>query len=202
MAALQRRRAINSQQNPQDENFRSNFSLCVNEIISSSGTSDAEANKWIKLLRAACPEKRFPSYKSIKKESAISWKQEISCKKPCGSGMCWTLDFAKELTSIVEENLSEILSYSRTRKNDNDLKIPAKFEPKNGLIKIFLILNSDGVRVIKSNKQSLWPLWLALANLPPVARCMYQNNVLAKLWFGSGKPDWDKFFEVNVGLWN
>ena len=62
--------------NPQDENFRLNFSLCVNEIISRSGTSDAEANKWIKLLRAACPEKRFPSYKSIKKESAISETRE------------------------------------------------------------------------------------------------------------------------------
>ena len=174
----------------------------MNEIFSSSRTSDAEANKWIKLLRAACPEKRFPGYKSIKKESAISWKQENICKRPCGSGMCSTLDFVKELTSIVEENLSEILSYSRTRKHDNDLKIPAKFEPKNGLIKIFLILNSDGVRVIKSNKQSLWPLWLAIANLPPVARCMYQNIVLAKLWFDSGKPDWDNFFEVSVGLWN
>ena len=81
MAALQTRRAIKSQKNPPDENFRLNFSLCVNEIISSSGTSDAEANKWIKLLMAACPKKRFPSYKSIKKESAISWKQENICKK-------------------------------------------------------------------------------------------------------------------------
>ena len=76
--------------NPQDENFRLNFSLCVNEIVSSSGTSDAEANKWIKLLRAACPEKRFPSYKSIKRESAIALKQENSCKRPCGAGLCWT----------------------------------------------------------------------------------------------------------------
>ena len=55
-------------------------------------------------------------------------------------------------------------------------------------------MNSDGVRFVKSTPKQLWPVWIALANLPPVLRCSFWNIVLASLWYGHGKPNWDQIF--------
>ena len=57
---------------------------------------------------------------------------------------------------------------------------------------ISLILNSDGVCFVKSSRLQLWPFWLAIANLPPIKRSTYKNIVLAALWRGTTKPDWEK----------
>ena len=44
-----------------------NFLLCVHEIISRHGTSDAEAHDWLKLIRTTFPEKNIPSFKAVKR---------------------------------------------------------------------------------------------------------------------------------------
>ena len=54
-------------------------------------------------------------------------------------------------------------------------------------------MNSDGVRIINSKKRSLSPLWLGILHLAPVLRCKFANIILAKLWLGRGKPDWNVF---------
>ena len=52
-----------------------------------------------------------------------------------------------------------------------------------------LVLNTDGAPVFKSNKLSVWPLWVQLYNLPPLLRASYANICLLGLWHGESKPD-------------
>ena len=59
---------------------------------------------------------------------------------------------------------------------------------------ISLTMNSDGVRIVNSKKRSLWLPLLSVLNLPPILRCKFVNIVVAKLWLGQGKPDWEIFF--------
>ena len=58
-----------------------------------------------------------------------------------------------------------------------------------------LILCSDGVQLFKSNSQSLWPIQLAIANLPPAIRFNIDNLLLAGVWLGPVKPDMAKIVQ-------
>ena len=64
----------------------------------------------------------------------------------------------------------------------------------DGKILIRLIVNTDGALVAKSPPSSAWPLFIAVANLPPRKRQAFQNIVLACLYVGHGHPDFDIFF--------
>ena len=55
-----------------------------------------------------------------------------------------------------------------------------------------LVFNTDGAPVFKSNKLSVWPLWVQIYNLPPVLRSSYANICLMGLWYGESKPDFNK----------
>ena len=160
------------------------------------GTWDAEAHDWLKLIRTVFLEKNIPSFKAVKRETSITKSEEKVQCKPCADRQLWQLDFTKELKNIIYANLKIFENYSSATECENDLILPPTVDPNRNTIKIFLLMISYGVRLINSNKQSLWPIWLAIANLPPVERHMFRNKVLARLWFGSGKPSWDVIFEV------
>ena len=172
----------------------SNFLLRAHEIIANHGTPDNEANEWFNLIRKTFPEKNIPSYKSVKRAHGIT--EEKLRPKPCANGKLWRLEFIEELQNVVQGNIKGIEKYSISKQKGKDLKLPTTFNEAKREINVCLIMNSDGVKVVNSNKQSLWPVWLAVANLPPIKRCMIRNIVLAQLWFGSGKPAWDVVFEV------
>ena len=55
-----------------------------------------------------------------------------------------------------------------------------------------LVINTDGAPVSKSNKLSVWPLWVQIYNLSPVLRSSYANICLMGLWYGESKPDFNK----------
>ena len=84
-----------------------------------------------------------------------------------------------------------------SEKEKQDLKLPridlTNREPQ---FTAHILLNVDGVTLVKSSNCSLWPVWLALANLPPVLRSSFKNLALASLWFGYGKPDWEVVVEM------
>ena len=181
---------------PQSTAGADNFSLCVHEIASLHGTSDAEASSWVNLIRTAFPGSKIPSYKTMKRRYALGKKEEAKYMKKCAEGNLWCLNYMDEIKSIVEENFDSIRKYAVTRSTEDDIRIPYTFENDSATINITLVMNSDGVRIINSGKQSLWPVWLAIANLPPIKRCMFRNIVLARLWFGKGKPCWDELFKV------
>ena len=174
----------------------SNFWLYAHEIIANHGTPDNEANECFKLIRIAFPEKNIHSYKSVKRAHRITTAEEKLRSKPCANGKLWRLEFIEELQNVVQDNIKAIEKYSISKQNGKNLKIPGAFNNAKREINVSLIVNSDYVKVVNSNKQSLWPVWLAVVNLPPIKRCMFRNIVLARLWFGSGKPPWDVVFEV------
>ena len=48
--------------------------------------------------------------------------------------------------------------------------------------------NTDGIPVFKSSKFTIWPLYLAINELPMCKRWRDDNVILAGLWFGHQKP--------------
>ena len=56
-------------------------------------------------------------------------------------------------------------------------------------------LNTDGVRVFKSNRYDIWPLYLSLLELPESIRLLSQNMILASTWHGPKKPNLLNFFK-------
>lgn len=54
---------------------------------------------------------------------------------------------------------------------------------------VSLIWNTDGIPVFKSSKYSIWPLYLAVNELPINKQWCSNNVILAGLWFSSQKPN-------------
>ena len=59
-----------------------------------------------------------------------------------------------------------------------------------------LLFNTDGIPLYKSSKVNIWPVFLAINELPPEERFAKKNMVLWGLWQGKGKPRFSTFFEV------
>ena len=49
--------------------------------------------------------------------------------------------------------------------------------------------NTDGISVFKSSNYSIWPIYLAINELPLDKRWNSNNTILAGLWLGHQKPD-------------
>ena len=182
-------------QSTQSCNFtQHNFLICVNEIISRHGTSDAQASDWLRLMKTAFPENKIPGFKSLKRNHLKHLNLASNCIELCGFGECATLDFLPDLCYVVKNNIAAISEYCATRDPRKDVVIPPTFGEEN-VMNISLAMNSDGVRIVNSKNRSLWPVWFSILNLPPILRCKFANIVLAKLWFGRGKPNWKIFFD-------
>ncbi|XP_066271792.1 uncharacterized protein [Branchiostoma lanceolatum] len=53
---------------------------------------------------------------------------------------------------------------------------------------ISFIMNTDGIKVFRSSNYGLWPVYLAINELPFRMRTRRENMVIAGLWFGEWKP--------------
>ena len=87
-----------------------------------------------------------------------------------------------------------ISGYSSQRKQNPNSDLNEKVSPpcrnKDNEIKFNIILFSVGVNIKKSTlKRELWPIWIQLADLPPVLRMSRKNFVLASLFVGSSHPE-------------
>ena len=173
-----------------------NFQICINAIAAQHGTSDAEAAHWIKFLKIVSGRNDLPSFRTLKKEFHLSKKELSGIVQVCENGERYKLNFVAELGSIVQKNVQTIIKYASIRNKKRDLIIPNAIDAAKRILNIFLILNSDGVRIMKSANNSIWPVWFAIANLPPLRRSAFENIVLASLWMGSNKPNWDEVFQV------
>ena len=59
-----------------------------------------------------------------------------------------------------------------------------------------LLFNTDGIPLYKSSKVNIWPVFLAINELPPEKRFAKKNMILWRLWQGKGKPRFSTFFEI------
>ena len=173
---------------------KQNFVTAVNLIAAKHATPDEKVKDWISLMRLAFPSAQIPTFYNIKNQYHVPQLLHKNFVRPCGQGEYWMLNFISEIVEIVKTNLKVIEEYSSSHDATTDFDLSPCFSFENRTLTISLIMNSDGVRFIKSSPKHLWPVWLALANLPPKMRCAFKNIVLAALWSGIGKPDWDKLF--------
>ena len=58
----------------------------------------------------------------------------------------------------------------------------------NGLNEIGVILNTDGISPFKSSCVTIWPVIIALFDLPPTVRMNKDNMIIVALWVGKSKP--------------
>ncbi|VDI70412.1 Hypothetical predicted protein [Mytilus galloprovincialis] len=67
--------------------------------------------------------------------------------------------------------------------------------PLNSGDNLSFLLNTDGAPVFKSSKVAIWPLYLAINELPFKERMKTENMLLAGLWFGPSKPSMSTFLK-------
>ena len=108
------------------------------------------------------------------------------------------LDFLRE---VVQSNWESIIKYSAQRianggRYDTSFEqAPPVDEFTSTKIVLSLVLSTDGVFIVDSSDQEVWPVWFAVCQLPPKIRMSQRNIVLAALHRGNGKlnkPNWEK----------
>ena len=92
----------------------------------------------------------------------------------------------------VQKYNNEIVK-NADRETKTDLKLSSLFE--EDIIHLKLIINVDRVQVRESSDCSAYPLWFALANLPPKFRSSFDNIFLCAMWHGKGEISWDPIFD-------
>lgn len=142
-----------------------NLLVCAQSIVTKHSTSDAEARDWFNLIRIANQDAKIPSYKTVKRKLKCALEQSVVDRCSSGRGDWISLDFKREIFEIVSRNFETIVKYEADRIKGEDLILPSALDTSS--LRVFLLLNSDGVQIIQSRSKSLWPVWLAIANLPP-----------------------------------
>ena len=94
---------------------------------------------------------------------------------------------------IVIKSLPNMLLYARSKDVNEDILLP-ELKITDGKVSMSLLVNTDGAVVSKSPVLSAWPLFLAIADLPPRNRKAFENIKLGSLFVGSGHPDFDCIF--------
>ena len=103
--------------------------------------------------------------------------------------------FRPLLVDIVKTSLSEMFEYAEKKLTTRDILMPKFAMNDQREVIVRLIVNTDGTAVCKTPTTSAWPLFFAIADLPPKPRQLFKNLVLGALFVGSGYPDIDVFFE-------
>ena len=94
---------------------------------------------------------------------------------------------------IVIKSLPDMLLYARSKDVNEDILLP-ELKITDGKVSISLLVNTDGAVVSKSPVLSAWPLFLAIADLPPRKRQAFENIMLGSFFVGSGHPYSDCIF--------
>jgi hypothetical protein len=64
--------------------------------------------------------------------------------------------------------------------------------------KISLVVHSDGAPLVRSSKQSIWPCFASIVELPPPAREYQSNIIILALWISKKKPNVNIFLEQTI----
>ena len=108
------------------------------------------------------------------------------------------LYFNYQLQRVVEDNIDEIIKYNDVNKQFLDLVVSNTIIENTLSLK--LILNIDGAVVREScSEESAYPVWVAIANLPPKRRAAFKNIILCSIWYGNSDLVWDEIFNHFVG---
>ena len=146
----------------------------------------------LKFQKIIHPNDRLPAPNFLKQETKKLTEQYIKHRENNGNGEVIYLNFFDKLVQNVQKYINEIVKYADPE-TKTDLKLSSLFE--EGTIHLKLIINVDGVQVRESSDCSAYPLWVALADLPPKLRSSFDNIFLCSLWYGKGEISWDPIFD-------
>ena len=180
---------------------RANTMLLLRAFSSNANLSDVNTLKLHSLVQSLIPENNcLPSGHSLIYQQKKALKETMVAHLQLSDGEICVLSFADFLGNVVGRNLESIFRYSEQKEvgpfNDfyNEKVGPVSRWSDN--IEIQLVLSTDGVSFTTSSNISLWPFWLAVANLPPKLRMSERNIAMAALYVGKGKPEWTKIVPV------
>lgn len=118
-----------------------------------------------------------------------------------------TVSMEQQLSKLLERDgiWTKIQQYKKLPNSSNIRDIVdgteyKKFKQNGGFLTnedhLTLLFNTDGIPLYKSSKVNIWPVFLAINELPPEERFAKKNMILWGLWQGKGKPRFSTFFEV------
>ena len=159
-------------------------------LISECGLSDRAQKLTLNLIRTCLP--RIHNMPCNNKLLAFQNQHfQVSRKTSAENGVVFGLDMTKQLKHLLLRH-GEKLAQTESWQLQTDVKLPL---PSNEVKTIYLLGNSDGVCPLKSVKLDIYPVWFQILNLHSVDRSRYSNLILAALFGGRGKPNWQELFE-------
>ncbi|CAF3119373.1 unnamed protein product [Rotaria sp. Silwood2] len=64
--------------------------------------------------------------------------------------------------------------------------------------KITLLVHTDGAPLIRSSKQSIWPCFASITELPPPIREFQSNIIILAIWLSKMKPNVNRFLDQTI----
>ena len=172
-------------------------SLLVELLCSKLHLSDEGSVLTHSVIKSLLPQENvFPSGSSFISKVKANFDDATRVIVGKQEGSFCVLNFRNQIASVLERNFNEILNYSSHRKLYPYSDFNDKFSPIFGITDsnsatLNLIVSTDGVNIKKTTfKKELWPIWIQVADLPPILRMARKNIVLAALFVGSQAPDW------------
>ena len=174
----------------------SNLKLSLTAIGSKHRASDALMYDVIKVFRRMKPSSGLSGI-NFKKDGRRFFLERTYTQVACKAGGLIPLKFSIELRELCCRNWRILRKRSHNAVIDDgrDLKIGSFLTDNETCITLHLIISTDGVKIIHSSGKHLYPLWLIIADLPPVMRFSFDNIALASLWFGDGQADFEVIFQ-------
>lgn len=142
-----------------------------------------------------------------------------SCETPrkrartCVNPSCTTAFQRRRSTEIIEIVRFDVRSQIKSIMSRNVQFInKSKFFPPSDICfgeqyqhssstnsdKISLIVHSDGAPIVRSSKQSIWPCFASITEIPPPMREFQSNIIILALWLSKKKPDVNIFLKETV----
>lgn len=127
--------------------------------------------------------------------------QCLSCNSNSNISFFFEIDICEQLQFLFEHrNLSARLITSLNRDeniitdiSDGSEYIRVNSRPNRNKYDLTLVLNTDGISVVKSSKNHCWPLVFVIAELPEHLREVYMVTI--GLWYDTCKPHMNIFLK-------
>ena len=108
------------------------------------------------------------------------------------------MDIRSQLRSVLIRNQSLLNCSDLYPKTDVCFADHYRNLDGSPINRVTLIIHTDGAPLVKLSKQSLWPCFASLVELPPPIREFQKNIIVLALWSSRIKPDPNVFLNATV----
>jgi hypothetical protein len=172
--------------------FEKQFSLCIRQHhISKEAAGDI-----LKLfVRVSPSDSKYPTmYSMDKKRKAETSDNTTFVQHVSGTIVYFNIEAQlKALTSTYWEHLETRNSLQNLHDiMDGEVyKLCQSLENSHSNVYyLHALLNTDGVTLLKSKRNSFWPIFMSIIELPMRLRQAFKNLITCAIWYGTSKPEW------------